>query len=184
MKFSKDGSVLALVTEPTPSVDPVGNHVLKVTVTCWSTRDGRLLPPFDVNNEGRQDLTSPFLTTYSLFNTRPEFLVISQQNSIYHHSQAQEKISRRMNLRLHDTLLTEDDEGVILLGDNGTQKVLNIYTLPTTNIEHSESASWYCKIDLTSYEATTDSMCLSTHQGRREILVATGKKTLISIPAP
>ena len=184
MKFSKDGSVLVLVTEPSHSVGPVGNHVLKVTVTCWSTHDGRLLPPFDVNNEGRQDLTSPFLTTYSLFNTRPEFLVISQQNSIYHHSQAQEKISRHMDLRLHDTLLTEDDEGVILLGDNGTQKVLNIYTLPTTNIEHSESASWYCKIDLTSYEATADSMCLSTHQGRREILVATRKKTLISIPAP
>jgi len=89
-----------------------------------------------------------------------------------------------MSLRLHDTLLTEDDEGVILLGDNGTQKVLNIYTLPTTNIEHSESASRYCKINLTSYEATTDSMCLSTHKGRREILVATSKKTLISIPVP
>ena len=178
MKFSKDGSVLALVTEPSHSVG-----VLKVTVICWSTHDGRLLPPIDVNNEGRQDLTSSFLTTYSLFNTRPEFLVISQQKSIYHHSQAQEKISRKMSLRLHDTLLTEDDEGVILLGDNGTQKVLNIYTLPTMNIEHSESASRYCKIDLTSYEATTDSMCLSTHKGRREILVATRKK-LISIPVP
>lgn len=183
MKFSKDGSFLALATEPSPSVDSEGNPVLKVTVTLWSTQDGRLLTSFDINNPGRQDLTSSFLTTYSLFNTHPEFLVISQRNSIYHRSQTQ-KVSGRMNLRLYDALLTEDDEGVILLGDNGTQKILNIYTLPTANIERSEDASRYRKIDLTSYEPTTDSMCLSTHQGRKEILVATRKKTLIAIPAP
>jgi hypothetical protein len=151
---------------------------------CWTTSDGKRLQPFDVNNDGLGDIRSSVLTAYASFNMRPETLVISGQNTVRHHFDNHEKTSRQLKPRLYDAVLTEDDERVILLGDNGRQDLKKIYSLPTADIDNVEDVSKHCEIGLTPYEAKTDSMCLSTHNGTKQVLVATRTGNLRIIPAP
>ncbi|OCK78098.1 hypothetical protein K432DRAFT_406760 [Lepidopterella palustris CBS 459.81] len=191
LTFSIDGRVLSLITEPNQAFDTMGRLEHKATVTCWNTENGKIQAFVQPKSEGLQDSTASLLTTCSLFNTRPDLLLILQHNSIDHHQPqfqdpAKKRRGHRVDCRLYEAVIDDDDNTIFLLGDNGQTKVMRAYSVPTSEITKCEKPLKLAELDLRSFEATRDSAWLSGREdnGQRKLLVATAKGEFLAIPVP
>jgi hypothetical protein len=95
-----------------------------------------------------------------------------------------QKWSRRVSVRLHSVITLGDDE-IIMLGDNGRDHIVRIYSVSKSHHEHAEARE-IAETSLSSFDATTHSATLTepNGEGKREILITNPSGLFTSVALP
>lgn len=201
LRFSNDNHYLIMVSQ----VDPV--HLL---VRAWDTYSGiccgsqkigfqvcLCLSPstFDVSPmrltvkiphaQGPASVDEPLYTACSVFNREPRLFILCQRKYLLHLS------SWRWDRQVHtlpnqavNMFVRDDDETLIILGDNGSDRRLRTYLLPIPILDNPEPAK-VALSNLNQYRPAVDSAVLTrTTRGQILLVVATSRGEFLAVKLP
>ncbi|RMZ38037.1 hypothetical protein CA14_004842 [Aspergillus flavus] len=176
LSFSKDNHYLIMVSQ----VDPV--HLL---VRAWDTYSGTSCANQKIGFQGPASVDEPLYTACSVFNREPRLFILCQRKYLLHLS------SWRWDRQVHtlpnqavNIFVRDDDEALIILGDNGSDRRLRTYVLPIP-ISGSPEPAKVALSNLNQYRAALDSAVLTrTTRGQIVLTVATSRGEFLAVKLP
>lgn len=135
--------------------------------------------------QGPASVDEPLYTACSVFNREPRLFILCQRKYLLHLS------SWRWDRQVHtlpnqavNIFVRDDDEALIILGDNGSDRRLRTYVLPIP-ISGSPEPAKVALSNLNQYRAALDSAVLTrTTRGQIVLTVATSRGEFLAVKLP
>ncbi|KAF7593745.1 hypothetical protein BBP40_010921 [Aspergillus hancockii] len=174
--FSNDNQYLIMVAQ----LDP--GHLL---VRAWDTFTGTSCANLKIGFQGSSTVDDALYTSCSVFNRVPSLFILCQRKYLLHITSWQ--WDRQVHTLPHhpvNIFVRDDDEALILLGDNGSDRRLRTYSLPVP-VSGSTDPVKIALSDLNIYRPVLDSAVLTrTTRGQILLIVATTKGQFLAVKIP
>ncbi|GAB1194171.1 hypothetical protein APSETT444_003412 [Aspergillus pseudonomiae] len=177
---------LASISAYTPSYEKLRIETsMPILGTAFAPGGDVLLFQSQQKVQGAASVDEPLYTACSVFNREPQLFILCQRKYLLHLS------SWRWDRQVHtlpnqavNVFVRDDDEALIILGDNGSDRRLRTYVLPIPISGRPEPAK-VALSNLNQYRPALDSAVLTrTTRGQIVLVVATARGEFLAVKLP